>query len=35
LMLADLSANWDGDAFDQVLLIRGETARTMSRNFQN
>jgi hypothetical protein len=33
LMLADLSTNWDGDAFDQVLLPRGETAQTMNREF--
>jgi hypothetical protein len=35
LMLADLSTNWDGDAFDQVLLLRGETAQTMNREFSS
>ena len=33
LMLADLSENWGGDAFGQVLLLRGETAQTMNREF--
>ena len=35
LMLADLSTNWDGDAFDQVLLLRGETAQTINREFSS
>ena len=35
LMLADLSTNWDGDAFDQVLPLRGETAQTMNREFSS
>ena len=35
LMLADLSTNWDGDTFDQVLLLRGETAQTMNREFSS
>jgi hypothetical protein len=33
LMLANLSTNWDGDAFDRTLLLRGETAQTMNREF--
>ena len=32
---ADLSTNWDGDAFDQVLLLRGETGQTMNREFSS
>jgi hypothetical protein len=33
LMLADLSNNWDGNAFGQVLLLHGETA--MNREFSS
>jgi hypothetical protein len=33
LRLADLSEKWDGDAMGQLLLLRGQMAQTMNREF--
>jgi hypothetical protein len=34
LRLADLSEKWDGDALGQLLLLRGQMAQTMNREFR-